>query len=156
MSTSFFRSQLFSTIFAVILGTVLFANTANTAIAEEDTLGQEIESFHTTTTKTEPSVTINAMEEEEEFQMDLSTPVPAQNIGNPDDELVVTPSVVSSAATTVSRDASLDIEDVPPPVDEAAKAIEWNLNLEEDLEKITPVQQTEEKSAPVNLEYLEE
>ena len=109
----------------------------------------------------------DALDEEEEFEIDLSYTTPANPVVDPDAELE--PLEVKSEGlqdtnepieTSNNAFDSIDdeIEEVPMPVAPEAKNIDWNLDLDEDIEigdkEIKSKQ--ESKSAPVDLDFLDE
>ena len=134
-------TRLIAGIFALSLANIAWADDVDPNVEDD------IKAFHNAPEKVEaPSIDIDPLDEEEEFEMDLSMPV-ATTIENPEVELT----------TTTVVNAELP-EDGEPVVDPTAANIEWNLDLSEDLEVGDAVLSTEEtpKSDPVNLDYLEE
>lgn len=111
------------------------------------------------------TASFDALDEEEDFSMDLSGSASAGDIVDPDSELEVfevktetEPNMdVPPAATTDSFELEEMIEE-PDAVDQAAKDLDWNLDLSEDMEigkqKISAKE--EQKSEAVNLDFLEE
>ena len=110
------------------------------------------------------TASFDALDEEEEFSMDLSGTAPAGNIVDPDSELEVfevktdtEPDMDVASATTDSFEMEEMIEE-PEAVDQAAKDLDWDLDLSEDMEigdqKISAKE--EQKSEAVNLDFLEE
>lgn len=130
--------------------TALFAlSLTNMAWAEDvdPNVEEDIKAFHNAPEKVDtPSIEIDPLDEEEGFEMDLSTPV-VTTVENPESEL--------STTTTVSTELP---EDGEPVVDPSATNLDWSLDLSEDLEVGDTVLTTEEapKSEPANLDYLEE
>lgn len=134
-------TRLIAGIFALSLANIAWADDVDPNVEDD------IKAFHNAPEKVEaPSIDIDPLDEEEEFEMDLSMPV-ATTIENPEVELT----------TNTVVNAELP-EDGEPVVDPTAANIEWNLDLSEDLEVGDAVLSTEEtpKSDPVNLDYLEE
>ena len=110
----------------------------------------------------------NALDEEEDFSMDLSSVAPTQPVIDPDAELepITEPAgtiepeeaIELTPKTNNGFDMEEDIEIEPAAVDPAAKELDWNLDLEEDMEigntKISA--EEEKKSEAVDLDFLEE
>ena len=95
--------------------------------------------------------------------MDLSAVAPTQPAIDPDAELEPVTETIGSEEPDmdISANASddFDLEDIEPTaVDPAAKDIEWNLDLSEDMEigNIKISAEEEKKSEAVNLDFLEE
>lgn len=148
----------------------------NSAFAEEpaDTsFDIDLEAIHAAPaaedTKAEThKASFNALDEEEDFSMDLSSVAPTQPAIDPDAELEPIAETVGSLAPTGNitltpqKDAGFqmeeDLEIEPAKVDAAAKNIDWNLDLSEDMEigntKISA--EEEKKSEAVDLGFLEE
>lgn len=141
----------------------------NNAFAEEPSdIDLELEAFHAAPDAEETKSNLrkadfNALDEEEEFSMDLSFTAPTQPVIDPDAEL----EPITEAAGSVEPDMDFapkadddfKLEEIEPAaVDPEAKDIEWDLDLSEDVEigntKITT--ETEKKSEAVNLDFLEE
>lgn len=134
-------TRLIAGIFALSLTNIAWADDVDPNVEDD------IKAFHNAPEKVEaPSIDIDPLDEEEDFEMDLSMPV-ATTIENPEVEL--------TTSTVVNAELP---EDGEPVVDPTAANIEWNLDLSEDLEVGDAVLSTEEapKSDPVNLDYLEE
>ena len=139
------------TLFTLSISPVAMAESSVDSNVEED-----IKAFHNAPEKVETTIEIDPLDEEGEFVMDLTMPTTPQETIDPDAELT---SIVTTEAMTSSTNLELgEIVEDTPTVDEAAKNIEWNFDLSEDLElgdedlKI----EEEKKSEPVNLDYLEE
>ena len=137
---------------------------------EEDELDLDLEAIHAAPTAKEDGAkkieaSFNALDEEEEFSMDLSVSVPTEAIINPDEELAPEVAPVIQMNDEIegmnANSPAIELEEIieePAAVDPSAKDIEWNLDLSEDMEigdqKITT--EKEKKSDPVNLDFLEE
>ena len=139
------------TLFTLCISPVAMAESSVDSNVEED-----IKAFHNAPEKVENTIEIDPLDEEGEFVMDLTMPTTPQETIDPDAELT---SIVTTEPMTSSTNLELgEIVEDTPTVDEAAKDIEWNFDLSEDLElgdedlKI----EEEKKSDPVNLDYLEE
>ena len=128
----------------------------------------DIEAFHAApdaeeTKKNIGKADFNALDEEEEFSMDLSSVAPTQPAIDPDAELEPITEKVGSEEPDMDISASstddFELEEIEPTaVDPAAKDIEWNLDLSEDMEigNIKISAEEEKKSEAVNLDFLEE
>ena len=105
-------TRLIAGIFALSLANIAWADDLDPNVEDD------IKAFHNAPEKVEaPSIDIDPLDEEEEFEMDLSMPV-ATTIENPEVELT----------TNTVVNAELP-EDGEPVVDPTAANIEWNLDL---------------------------
>lgn len=147
-----------------VLSSLLFVNNA---FADEDpNLDIDLEAIHAApqaeeNQNTQRKADFNALDEEDEFEMDLSNPTtPATEVINPDAELTMeTTAITEPNELSMGSDSlGMDVMEEPAAVDPAAKDIDWSLDLSEDMEigdtKISP--KVEKKSEPVNLDFLDE
>ena len=165
----FYRSILLSTVLA-------FSTTANADdfIADLDPDLEELEEISDSSTAKSNverrQASFDALDEEDDFEMDLTSVAPAQTIEDPDAELEASTSEgdllqdtnepVQSLDTISDLDMDLEeeIEVATQPVDPAAKNLDWSLDLDEDVEISVKKTTTEPeaKSAPEELDFLEE
>jgi hypothetical protein len=161
------RTILISALFA--LPTIAFADDSFADLDPDfDTELEDIQNSPTAKDETKNErreASFNALDEEEEFEMNLSEPaVDANNIADPDAELEPlvesdTEIIVEDNSNIADSNVIVDIEEIiPTTVDAEAKDIEWNLDLDEDIEigdkKISSKEV--EKSEPVDLDFLDE
>ena len=143
----------------------------NDAIADEidSDLDLDLEAIHAApnaddNAKIRLTASFDALDEEEEFSMDLSGSAPAGDIVDPDSELEVlevktdTEPDMNVSSETIDYVELEEIIEEPTPVDQGAKDLDWNLDLSEDMEigdqKISA--EETQKSEAVNLDFLEE
>lgn len=140
----------------ISLFTISISQVAAAESTPDSSVEEDIKAFHNAPEKQETTIEIDPLDEEGEFVMDLTMPTPVSQTVDPDAELS---SIVTTELTPSEINNDLgEIVEGAPIVNDAAKDIEWNFDLSEDLElgdedlKI----EEEEKSEPVNLDYLEE
>ena len=167
----FVRSILIAALLSV--NTVAFADDVLADLDPDfDTELEEIKNSPTASDKSKNErrkASFNALDEEDEFEMNLSEPVDTNTTAITDPDAELEPLVeenldgdvtgIDEASPSNENEVLNDIEEiVPTPVDEAAKEIEWDLDLDEDIEigdkKITTKEK--DKSEPVDLDFLEE
>jgi hypothetical protein len=143
----------------------------NDAFADEmdSDLDLDLEAFHAApnaddNAKIRHTASFDALDEEEEFSMDLSGSAYVGDIVDPDSELEVfvvktdTEPDMDFASAAIDYVELEEIIEEPTPVDQNAKDLDWNLDLSEDMEigdqKISA--EETQKSEAVNLDFLEE
>ena len=143
-------------------------------VADLDPDLEELSEISETSTKMKSNVerrqaSFDALDEEDDFEMDLTSVAPTQVIDDPDAELELTTPEAGLLEdtdaplqnTATNSDLEMDIEEIeeaPPAADPSAKDLDWSLDLDEDIEitaeKSTPEQKSER--APETLDFLEE
>jgi hypothetical protein len=164
----FFRSILLSVLFISPL-----TASADDGFADLDPdIEAELQEIHNAPTHEKATnerrdASFNALDEEEEFEMDMTGIAKAAPVIDPDAELE--PLVINNTTSDIDGPEEMndiggdlgtfeEIEEAPTPVDPGAQKIEWNLDLDEDIEIGNKTIQIKEeaKSAPVDLDFLDE
>ena len=161
----------------IVLSTLFALSTtaqADDFIADLDPDLEELSEISDAPVQTKSNVerrqaSFDALDEEDDFEMDLSSVAPSQVIDDPDAELDLSAPEAGLLQDTdeplqildASSDLEMDIEEIeetPGPVDPATTELEWSLDLDEDIEIVAPKTAPKQVSerAPENLDFLEE